>query len=156
MVAYSPANSWSVIRLTRSGIGTARTGGEAPESAVVRACDTVGPRPWRPAGATEPSVVTGSHANMAMSSDDDGTADVTWASDIWNGVLQPAGRAAKKARITPETCLLSRNPIQLPGRGTVLSADPIVGVAESPTVPDRCSLSVTGSSLSSRSASRPS
>src|SRR5215467_9507631 len=63
---------------------------------------------------------------------------------MWNGVLQPAGRAAEKARITPATCRLSGNPIRLPGRGTVLSADPIVGVAESPTVPDRCSLSVLG------------
>src|SRR5215831_5822795 len=156
MVAYSPANSWSVSRLTRSGIGIARMGGDAPERAVVRACDTVGLSPWRPAGATKPNVVTGSHANTPMSSDDDGTADVTWASDMWNGVLQPAGRAAEKARITPATCLLSGNPIQLAGRGTVLSADPIVGVAESPRVPDRCSLSVTGSPLSSRSASRPS
>src|SRR5262247_639441 len=147
MVAYSPARSWSVSRFTSSGIGIARMGGDASESAVVRAWDTVGLRPWMPAGATKPSVVTGSHASTAMSSDDDDGADVTWASDMWNGVLQPARRAAEKARITPARCRLSGNPIQLPSRGIVHSADPIVSVAELPRVPDRHSSSVTGSSL---------
>src|SRR5258705_11229593 len=87
-------------------------GGDPSDSAVVSACATVGLKPWIPGGTARPSVATGSHANTGTSRDDDPGVAVTWASDTWNGRLQPAPRAADKTRIArgPKHTGLGRGP----------------------------------------------
>src|SRR4029450_1634135 len=94
----------------------ARMGGDACESAVESACETVGLNPWIPPEATTPRVATGWHARTAMSRDGDWGPDVTCSSDRWNGVLQPDENMATDARITWAMRLLTERPTS-PGDG---------------------------------------
>src|SRR5262249_44328056 len=88
-------------------------------------CDTVGARPWIPAGAAGPRGENGSQASTATSGGGDGGVDVAWVSERWGGVLKPGRGAAEKAGIASATRRLSGDRIQLSGRPTVLAADPI-------------------------------
>src|SRR5882724_12792023 len=82
-----------------------RMGGDASESAALRACDRGGLKPWRLAEVRRPSVATGSRASSATSKSCDLGVDVVCISDKCNGV-QPTSNAAANTRIVPENFLI--------------------------------------------------
>src|SRR5258708_12299945 len=80
-------------------------GGLTSASAVARASDTVGLKPWRLAGATGPRVATGSRASAPASKDAGLGVEVAYVSERYTGPQPAASSAPVNAKTFPPILL---------------------------------------------------
>src|SRR6202040_3900269 len=120
--AYSAANPWSVSRFTVSKVEIPRMGGLTSASALARASETVGLKPWRLAGATSPSVATGSLASAPISKDAGLGVAEAYVSERYTGTQAEASSAAVNAKTVPSTAMALAEANFLKLREIVLSS----------------------------------
>src|SRR6516162_10832547 len=81
-------------------------GGLTSASAVARASDRVGLKPWRLAGATTPRVATGSPASAPTLKDSGLGVEVAYVSERYTGPQPAASSVAVSAKTVPPMCLV--------------------------------------------------